>query len=103
MRELRELHLDHNRIAALPDAVGELRELRELDLRGNALERGARRRSARLARLRVLDLRANRLAALPDALGDLPALEKLDLRWNRFVDPPDWTERLRERGCVVLA
>jgi hypothetical protein len=41
--------------------------------------------------------------SLPDALGDLPALEKLDLRWNGFHDPPPAAERLRARGCVVLA
>jgi hypothetical protein len=40
---------------------------------------------------------------LPDEIGDLPALEKLDLRWNRFLDPPPAAERLRKRGCVVLA
>ena len=57
----------------------------------------------RLARLRVLDLRGNRLDTLPDAIGDLPALEKLDLRWNRFATLPPACERLRERGCVVLA
>jgi hypothetical protein len=55
-----------------------------------------------LTRLTHLDLRATRLRELPDGLADLPRLEKLDLCWTKLDRFPDWIERLRERGCVVL-
>jgi hypothetical protein len=62
----------------VPETVGELRDLR------------------------LLDLRANPLCALPDALADLPALQKLDLRWTPFFPKlPPVARHLRDRGCTV--
>ena len=59
-------------LAHLPEQIGELKELRQLDLRGNPLTR------------------------LPDGLAQLPRLEKLDLRWVETLGLPVWVERLEE-------
>jgi len=55
-----------------------------------------------LANLRYLDLRANKLVNLPASLGELTNLEKLDLRWNKLLSLPAWIRRLEERGCAVF-
>jgi hypothetical protein len=64
-------------LASLPDATGELKELRQLDLRGNPLTK------------------------LPEGIAALPRLEKLDLRWVETLEPPVWFATLEERGCAV--
>jgi hypothetical protein len=61
----------------LPESIGALGELRQLDLRGNPL------------------------AQLPAAIASLPRLEKLDLRWVTTLAPAEWFADLEARGCVV--
>ena len=61
----------------LPDVIGSLLELRQIDLRGNPI------------------------AGLPDSLLKLPRLEKLDLRWVTTLSPPSWFPDLERRGCAV--
>ena len=64
-------------ICSLPSTAGNLRELRQLDLRGNPL------------------------TSLPDGLGELPRLEKIDLRRVTTLEPPSWLRDLESRGCLV--
>jgi hypothetical protein len=61
----------------LPQTIGQLSELRHLDLRGNPIE------------------------SLPAAAAELPRLEKLDLRWVDSFRLPEWSRTLEERGCVI--
>jgi hypothetical protein len=71
------LHLRNNHLSSLPESIGALQELRQIDLRGNPLTH------------------------LPDVLGSLRRLEKLDVRWvARLVRPP-WIADLEARGCAV--
>ncbi|MDG2528285.1 leucine-rich repeat-containing protein kinase family protein [Caulobacter endophyticus] len=67
---LRWLTLTDNRIALLPDALGERPDLRKLLLSGN------------------------RLAALPESLAQAGDLELLRIAANRFDAPPAWLAEL---------
>jgi hypothetical protein len=95
------LSLRFRGLAALPESLGGLTRLVELDLRNNRL--GALPESiGQLDSLVSLDLRGNRLRALPPSIGALPHLEKLDLRWNKLSSLPGWIQQLERRGCTVF-
>ena len=61
----------------MPESIGLLEALRQLDLRGNPLER------------------------LPASLAALPRLDKLDLRWTNPAVDPALIGALESRGCLV--
>ena len=84
----------------LPEALGNLSSLTELDLRNNKLM-ALPESLGGLSNLVYLDLRANPLTMLPASIGNLPRLEKLDLRWTRLASTPEWFERLEARGCGI--
>jgi Leucine-rich repeat (LRR) protein len=97
---LRELRAGGNPIAQLPtDAFAGVPSLRLLSLRGCRLERLPA--FAGLAELRDLDLRANALRDLPDAIAALPSLERIDLRWNPMDAIPATLAPLAQRGGVL--
>ena len=54
-----------------------------------------------LANLLELDLRSNKLKELPDSLLEIEGLERLDLRWNHELRIPGWLGELEEKGCIV--
>ena len=63
---------------ALPESIGTLKELRQIDLRGNPIR------------------------SLPESTVALPRLEKIDLRWVTTLElDKDWIARMESRGCVV--
>jgi hypothetical protein len=74
-----ELRAEGNRLGAPPAAIGALRELRHLDLRGTLL------------------------TALPEAAAASPRLAELDVRWAAALAPPPWFAALEARGCLVYA
>ncbi|MEP6505237.1 MAG: leucine-rich repeat-containing protein kinase family protein [Betaproteobacteria bacterium] len=84
---LRWLILSDNRIAALPETLGDCTRLRKLALAGNALTT-LPAGLARCERLELLRISANRFAswadALPDALLALPRLTWLAFAGNPF-------------------
>ena len=73
----RDAYLRNNWLASLPESIGMLSELRQIDLRGNPLTH------------------------LPEASATRPRLEKLDLRRVETLTPPAWMEALEARGYVV--
>ncbi len=75
------LALDGNRIASLPDWIGELSRLESLFVGGNQLA-ALPPSLGRLQRLRQLLAPRNRLRALPPELGECSALEELDVSHN---------------------
>ena len=85
---------------SLPQSIGQLSELTDLNLRYNQLS-SLPESFSNLGNLRFLDLRANQLTSLPEGLGSLPHLKKLDLRWNRLATLPDFVARLQARGSLV--
>ena len=63
-------------MTTLPNGIGELANLLELDL-------------------------SNKLKELPDSLLEIEGLERLDLRWNHELRIPGWLGELEEKGCIV--
>ena len=86
LADLRDLDLSGNRLRGpLPAALGGLADLTDLDLGGNRLHGSLPAALGDLANLETLDLGGNRLhGSLPAALGDLTNLETLDLGGNRL-------------------
>lgn len=81
--QLRWLILTDNRIAELPEALGDCRNLQKLALAGNQLAT-LPERMAGLNALELLRISANRLTALPDWIGQLPRLAWLAYAGNPF-------------------
>lgn len=91
---LLELRFEHCGLTAFPDI--KLHPLREISLRGNALDD----LPPAFPALRVLDLRSNRFTGLPEWIRRHMLMQKLDLRWNP-LDEPRWLADMRARGCSV--
>ncbi len=84
--QLEKLHIRRNKLASIPDAVGDMRALRDLRIGGNALT-SVPASIAKLTSLTMLDLSENALVAVPD-LSALEQLEILDLGHNALTSIP---------------
>lgn len=96
---LRRLALDG--LSMLPDQVGELDTLEELDLSKAALT-GLPATIGRLAQLRILRLYGYKLHSLPEQLGDLVSLQTLQLSYLS-IPLPDSVENLRSLTDLDLS
>ncbi|XP_061697024.1 leucine-rich repeat and calponin homology domain-containing protein 1 isoform X1 [Syngnathoides biaculeatus] len=83
---LRVLNASNNKLVSLPESVGQLRRLMELDISCNELTT-LPRHIGRLRALRELNVRRNLLCVLPEDLADLP-LVKLDFSCNKVSTIP---------------
>lgn len=82
------------RLRRLPSSLGRLTALRELHLRGHAVE-ALPAGFEDLRELRHLDLLGNPLSALPPGLVELSKLEELDVSWcDRLTSLPEGFGRL---------
>ncbi|KAG5315415.1 ALS protein, partial [Pseudoatta argentina] len=88
-KDIEHLHMQKNRIVALPTASSQdlaLPALRSLDLSSNGIDRIPSGTLADLPNLKKLNLGYNALRLLDDGVFDgLMGLEQLDLRCNRLV------------------
>ena len=82
------LNLMGLRLTAVPDSLGQLTALTELDLSANQLTT-VPDSIGRLTALTKLSLSANRLTAVPDWIGQLTALTTLDFESNQLTAVPD--------------
>ncbi len=81
---LRWLRLNGNGLSSIPEAIGQLKDLRRIYLNDNAIAS----LPASFASLEVLEdvaLANNRLEAFPEVLVGLPSLRNLDLRGNANI------------------
>ena len=87
LTQLRVLDLRFNQLTGgIPPAVTQLVNLRELRLRANQLMGSIPPALGQLAQLKVLDLSGNQLTgAIPPALGQLAQLKVLDLSGNQLT------------------
>ncbi|XP_057707679.1 leucine-rich repeat and calponin homology domain-containing protein 1 isoform X2 [Corythoichthys intestinalis] len=83
---LRVLNASNNKLVSLPESVGQLHRLMELDISSNELTT-LPRHIGRLRALRELNVRRNLLCVLPEDLSDLP-LVKLDFSCNKVSTIP---------------
>jgi hypothetical protein len=88
--ELEGLFMDGNlKISgSIPEAIGQLTKLRDLDLDDNALTGSLPNALYGITSLRAIDLNDNNLVGeLSDAIGSLQNLEVLQLEYNMFSGP----------------
>ncbi|XP_076659060.1 leucine-rich-repeats and calponin homology domain protein isoform X1 [Halictus rubicundus] len=90
---LQTLLIAHNRLASLPDELGRMSALAELDAGCNEIT-NLPPRMGDLARLRSLDLRSNMLVHLPIELTYL-RLVKLDISGNRISVLPNEMRKMK--------
>ena len=95
LTQLQELNLRDNQLTALPDWLGQLKQLQRLDLAGNQLT-ALPDWLGQLKQLQELYVARNRLTALPDSLGKLTQLQRLDLAVNQLTALPDSLGRLTQ-------
>ncbi|MHA1727740.1 MAG: leucine-rich repeat domain-containing protein, partial [Promethearchaeota archaeon] len=84
LTSLRNLDLEGNELTALPESIGNLTSLKDLDLGGNKLT-ALPESIGNLTSLRDLDLGGNKLTALPESIGNLTSLRNLDLEGNELT------------------
>jgi Leucine-rich repeat (LRR) protein len=83
--------LNGNRISSIPEELGRLDSLEELNLSENSIEE-IPMSIAQMGSLRILKLQNNRLTRLPSEIAELLTLEVLDCSGNKKLDmiPPMW-------------
>ncbi|XP_061537935.1 DISP complex protein LRCH3 isoform X7 [Phycodurus eques] len=90
----------NNKLGALPQEVGQLRHLTELDVSCNEI-RTLPSQIGQLEALRDLNIRRNHLVALPTELAELP-LVRLDFSCNKVTSIPLCYTRLSQLHTMVL-
>ncbi len=88
LSNLQELNLFKNDLTYLPDTIGNLSNLKELNLRSNYLI-SLPDTIGNLSNLKVLNLYENILTYLPDSIGNLSNLTSLEVWGNNLTSLPD--------------
>jgi Leucine-rich repeat (LRR) protein len=83
LENLRELHLNENKLTSIPSEIGQLTNLQKFFLDYNALT-SLPPEIGQLTNLQVLFLSENKLTSLPPEIGQLKNLEYLSLGENKF-------------------
>uniref|UniRef100_A0A8D2L199 Leucine rich repeats and calponin homology domain containing 2 n=1 Tax=Varanus komodoensis TaxID=61221 RepID=A0A8D2L199_VARKO len=97
---LKVLVVSNNKLVSIPEEIGKLRDLMELDVSCNEIQ-VLPQQIGKLQSLKELNLRRNNLHMLPDELGDLP-LVKLDFSCNKVTEIPICYRKLRQLQVIIL-
>jgi len=104
LTNLRVLNLTGNKFETIPDFVGNLKKLEELNLSGNHLLKELPDSIGNLTNLRILNISRNKLQTIPDSIGNLKKLEKLDLSSNNLLNElPDTIGNLNSLEILNLS
>jgi Leucine-rich repeat (LRR) protein len=96
---LQELDLENNQLSSLPDSIGNLINLQSLDLENNQLS-SLPDSIGNLINLHKLDLSSNQFSSLPDSIGNLINLQQLYLSSNKLESLP--TSILKIKQALVM-
>ncbi|XP_034286742.1 leucine-rich repeat and calponin homology domain-containing protein 4 isoform X1 [Pantherophis guttatus] len=97
---LKVLIASNNKLASLPEDIGSLGSLRQLDVSSNEL-RSLPGSMGGLECLRDLNVRRNQITILPEELAELP-LVRLDFSCNLVTRLPVCFRHLRSLQCLLL-
>ncbi|MFT7818195.1 leucine-rich repeat and calponin homology domain-containing protein 1 isoform X1 [Arapaima gigas] len=97
---LRVLNASNNKLSSLPEAIGQLSSLMELDVSCNELT-ALPQHIGRLRTLRELNVRRNLLCVLPEDLAELP-LVKFDFSCNKVSTIPTCYRKMVQLQCLQL-
>ncbi|XP_067898473.1 DISP complex protein LRCH3-like isoform X4 [Heterodontus francisci] len=97
---LKVLIASNNKLISLPEEIGLLRQLTELDVSCNELQ-ALPPQIGNLEILRDLNLRRNHLVTLPEEIADLP-LVRLDISCNKVTTIPVCYRNLRHLQIIIL-
>uniref|UniRef100_A0A1A7X945 Leucine-rich repeats and calponin homology (CH) domain containing 1 n=1 Tax=Iconisemion striatum TaxID=60296 RepID=A0A1A7X945_9TELE len=97
---LRVLNASNNKLVSLPETIGQLRSLMELDISCNEIT-ALPRHIGRLKALRELNVRRNLLCVLPEDLADLP-LVKFDFSCNKVSTIPVCYRKMKQLQLLQL-
>uniref|UniRef100_A0A8C5LSH2 Calponin-homology (CH) domain-containing protein n=1 Tax=Leptobrachium leishanense TaxID=445787 RepID=A0A8C5LSH2_9ANUR len=90
----------NNRLTCLPEELGAMTSLRQLDVSCNEIQTLPAQMGSMMS-LRELNVRRNQLSALPEELAELP-LTRLDFSCNRVTHIPVCYRHLRHLHSVIL-
>ncbi|MFX1250945.1 MAG: leucine-rich repeat domain-containing protein [Promethearchaeota archaeon] len=99
---LKELNLRENQLQILPESLGQLQNLHTLHLGWNQLQ-ALPDIIGQLHNLQNLNLCANRLHTLPESICHLQNLQILDLSYNQFQRFPDVVTQLQNLTVLRLS
>ncbi|XP_070694640.1 leucine-rich repeat and calponin homology domain-containing protein 1 [Pempheris klunzingeri] len=97
---LRVLNASNNKLVSLPETIGQLHGLMELDISCNEIT-ALPRHIGRLKALRELNVRRNLLCVLPEDLADLP-LVKFDFSCNKVSTIPVRYRKMKQLQSLQL-
>uniref|UniRef100_A0A3Q1IIN7 Calponin-homology (CH) domain-containing protein n=2 Tax=Anabas testudineus TaxID=64144 RepID=A0A3Q1IIN7_ANATE len=97
---LRVLNASNNKLVSLPETIGQLHGLMELDISCNEIT-ALPRHIGRLKALRELNVRRNLLCVLPEDLADLP-LVKFDFSCNKVSTIPVCYRKMKQLQSLQL-
>ncbi|XP_041807439.1 leucine-rich repeat and calponin homology domain-containing protein 1 isoform X2 [Chelmon rostratus] len=97
---LRVLNASNNKLVSLPETIGQLNSLMELDISCNEIT-ALPGHVGRLRALRELNVRRNLLCVLPEDLADLP-LVKFDFSCNKVSTIPVCYRKMKQLQCLQL-
>ncbi|XP_036965303.1 leucine-rich repeat and calponin homology domain-containing protein 1 isoform X8 [Acanthopagrus latus] len=97
---LRVLNASNNRLVCLPETIGQLHRLMELDISCNEIT-ALPRYIGRLKALRELNVRRNLLCVLPEDLAELP-LVKFDFSCNKVSAIPVCYRKMKQLQSLQL-
>ncbi|NWT17838.1 LRCH3 protein, partial [Vireo altiloquus] len=97
---LKVLIASNNKLVSIPEEIGQLRQLTELDVSCNEIQT-IPPQIGNLESLRDLNVRRNNLVRLPEELADLPLI-RLDFSCNKITTIPVCYRNLRHLQTIML-